>query len=229
MALSEPRRFVRRWPVQLFLLPIFYTLVLFLAAGRLDWFWGWLFVLLYFLSSLATLLFVRDPALIAEREQPGENAEEWDARLIRFYSLLMLLTLIGAGLDERLGWSPEYPLAVHVLGLLGLLFTAWLGNWAMQTNTYFSAYVRIQEDRGQTVIDQGPYRYLRHPGNLSMITWTIGVPLLLGSLWALLPAILATVIVIIRTQKEDELLQSELPGYPDYAARVPYRLLPGLW
>lgn len=93
----------------------------------------------------------------------------------------------------------------------------------------FSAFVHIQEDRQQMVIDQGPYRVIRHPGNLSMILWALGIPLTLGSAWALIPAALAMAVVVQRTALEDSLLQAKLPGYRDYAERVPYRLIPDIW
>ena len=226
---SAARRFVMRWPVQLLILPLFYSLILFLAAGDLAWLWGWIFVAFYLLSSLLVLLTVRDPALIAERENPPADAQEWDQRLLRLYSLAMIAVLIVAGLQERFEWPPAVSLVVHLIGLVGLLGTAVLGAWSMRANTYFSAVVRIQEDRDHTVVDHGPYRFIRHPGNLSMILWALGVPLTLGSLWALLPAILATAVVVRRTALEDATLQVELPGYDKYARQARYRLLPAVW
>jgi protein-S-isoprenylcysteine O-methyltransferase Ste14 len=181
------------------------------------------------LSGLLVLLVVRDPALIAERENPPAGAQKWDQRLVRLYGLAMITVLIVAGLQERFGWPPAVSLAIHLIGLLGIISTVVLGAWAMRVNTYFSAYVRIQEDRHHTVVDQGPYRFVRHPGNLSMILWALGVALVLGSLWALLPAGLAAAMVVRRTQREDKTLLAELPGYIDYAGRVRYRILPGIW
>ncbi len=227
--LPPSRRFLMRWPVQLCILPLFYSLVLFLAAGNLTWLWGWIFVAFYLLSSLVILLVVRNPGLIAERENPPAGAQEWDQRLLRLYSLAMIAVLIVAGLQERFGWPPAVSLAIHLIGLVCASGTTILGAWAMRVNAYFSAFVRIQEDRDHVVIDRGPYRIVRHPGNLSMILWALGVALVLGSLWALLPAILATAVVVRRTTREDATLQAELPGYAEYTRRVRYRLLPGIW
>jgi protein-S-isoprenylcysteine O-methyltransferase Ste14 len=89
--------------------------------------------------------------------------------------------------------------------------------------------VRIQTDRGHTVITSGPYRFVRHPGYLGLIIFTLATPLLLGSRWAFIPAVLMLVLIITRTALEDRTLQSELAGYPAYAERVRYRLLPGIW
>ena len=173
---SAVRRFIMRWMVQLFLLPLIYMLILFAAAGTLSWPWGWVWAAFYLLSSLLVLLTVRDPALIAERENPPPDAEEWDRRLVRFYSLAMIAVLIVAGLQERFGWPPAVPLVVHLIGLVGLVGTGVLGAWSMRANTYFSLFVRIQEDRQHLVVDQGPYRIVRHPGNLSMISQFCKVP-----------------------------------------------------
>lgn len=99
----------------------------------------------------------------------------------------------------------------------------------MTANTYFSTAVRIQSDRGQTVCSTGPYRFVRHPGYVGFVLQSISVPFLLGSLWALIPGIVATVLMIIRTSLEDRTLQAELPGYQDYVHKVRYRLVPGIW
>jgi protein-S-isoprenylcysteine O-methyltransferase Ste14 len=104
-----------------------------------------------------------------------------------------------------------------------------LGGWAMLANAYFSTAVRIQSDRGQTVCRSGPYRFVRHPGYVGFMLQSLGTPLLLGSSWALIPGITAVALMAIRTSWEDRMLQAELPGYPDYAQQVRYRLVPGIW
>ena len=99
----------------------------------------------------------------------------------------------------------------------------------MAANAFFSMVVRIQEDRGHAVATGGPYRYVRHPGYVGMMLSLLGTPLLLGSLWALVPAGLATCLYVVRTALEDRTLQEELEGYKDYAGQVRRRLLPGVW
>jgi protein-S-isoprenylcysteine O-methyltransferase Ste14 len=101
--------------------------------------------------------------------------------------------------------------------------------WAMGANAFFSEAVRIQEERGHTVVTDGPYRYVRHPGYVGAILALFATPLLLGSLWALIPAGLATIGYVVRTALEDKTLQEELDGYTEYAQQTRYRLLPGVW
>jgi protein-S-isoprenylcysteine O-methyltransferase Ste14 len=104
-----------------------------------------------------------------------------------------------------------------------------LFSWAMASNKYFSTCVRIQIDRGHTVATSGPYRYIRHPGYVGYTVSFLGMSLALGSLWAIIPAGLIACLLVVRTALEDRTLQDELPGYKDYAQRVRYRLLPGIW
>jgi protein-S-isoprenylcysteine O-methyltransferase Ste14 len=104
-----------------------------------------------------------------------------------------------------------------------------LAAWAMDANAYFSTVVRIQSERGHTVCRSGPYRFVRHPGYVGYTLQALGMPFLLGSLWALLPALVMAVAMVIRTVLEDRTLQAELPGYREYAQEVRYRLVPGIW
>jgi protein-S-isoprenylcysteine O-methyltransferase Ste14 len=101
--------------------------------------------------------------------------------------------------------------------------------WAVAENRFFSSVVRIQTERGHVVCDSGPYRYVRHPGYAGNILAVFGIVLALGSVWALIPAAVASIIAVIRTVLEDQTLQEELPGYRGYARRVRYRLIPGIY
>jgi protein-S-isoprenylcysteine O-methyltransferase Ste14 len=134
-----------------------------------------------------------------------------------------------AGLDHRYDWSPEFSLWLVVNGFilisLGYVFAA----WALAENRFFSSVVRIQTDRGHVVCDSGPYRFVRHPGYAGNILALFGIVLALSSLWTLIPAAVALIIAVIRTVLEDQTLQEELPGYRDYARRVRYRLIPGIY
>jgi protein-S-isoprenylcysteine O-methyltransferase Ste14 len=101
--------------------------------------------------------------------------------------------------------------------------------WAIWINRFFSSVVRIQKERGQEVIQDGPYRFVRHPGYVGGILLALGNALVLGSLWALIPAGIMSLLLVIRTYLEDITLQRELPGYTDYTRKVKYRLLPWIW
>jgi protein-S-isoprenylcysteine O-methyltransferase Ste14 len=99
----------------------------------------------------------------------------------------------------------------------------------MRSNQFFSSVVRIQKDRGHTVVQDGPYRFVRHPGYAGMTAFTLATPLILGSYWAFVPAAITAAVTVLRTSMEDRTLHNELAGYPDYARRVPHRLLPAIW
>jgi len=156
--------------------------------------------------------------------------KKWDKVVSGLYALAMYLALPSvAGLDERFGWTGDLSVTWHVAGAVVLAAGVGLSAWAMIANAYFSTAVRIQTDRGHTVCSTGPYRFVRHPGYVGFILQALGLPILLGSLWALIPGITATVLMIIRTSLEDRTLQAELPGYQDYVQKVRYHLVPGIW
>ncbi len=205
--------------------------VAFAAAGRLDWPWAWVFLITYLASLALTLLLLgHDRELLAERGRAGEGVKGWDRFFSTVPALGMLSILVISGLDAgRFGRSPPLPLLIHLAGWIVLALAYALTIWAMRSNTFFSRVVRIQTDRGHHVISGGPYAYVRHPGYVGMFALGIGMPLLLGSLWALVPGALQVVLMIVRTALEDRTLRAELPGYRDYAARVRYRLIPGIW
>jgi len=207
---------------------LFVIAVLLTTSGRLDWVWLWAYVAVG-IGIMAINTRVLAPELIAERGQPGENVKPWDRRLTTLSLLPLLAMLIVAGLDERFGWSPELAVAIHLIGLALMALGQLLFSWAMASNKFFSTAVRIQMERGHTVATGGPYRYVRHPGYVGFIVFTLATPLIFGSLWALLPALIMGVLLVIRTALEDKTLQDELEGYKDYAQRVRYRLLPGIW
>ena len=204
--------------------------LLFLSAGRLDWLWGWLFLAAFFLLMLASAFVMsKSPGLINERGRQAENIKGWDKVLMGIYSFVLFTVPVVAGLDAvQCGWS-AMPLALHVVGVALAIPAMIMLLWAMSANAYLSAMVRIQDDRGQQVITTGPYRYVRHPMYVGAIFFGLCIPLFLGSWWAFVPCGLIVVIFIVRTALEDRTLQEELPGYAEYAQRVRYRLVPGVW
>jgi protein-S-isoprenylcysteine O-methyltransferase Ste14 len=203
--------------------------MMFLCAGRLDWIAGWVYVGLALVSTFAGALLLPTD-LQAERSGLPEGAKAWDIALVLYMARIgPLTTLIVAGLDARFGWSHGLSLGVQVAAFLALIPSSGLTLWAMVVNRFFSGLVRIQTDRGHTVVDRGPYGWVRHPGYAGALAYTIATPLLLGSWWGLMPAAVPCAVIVIRTALEDHTLQRELGGYVNYAQRVRYRLLPGVW
>ncbi len=207
------------------------AIILFLPAGRLDWLQAWIFLLVYggFLLIYATWVLRNDPGQLSERSQMGANVKSWDKAILSIYTVLLLAMLINAGLDAgRFRWAPVSPV-LQGLGWAGLAFAGILIGWTAHTNTFLSRYVRIQVERGQQVISGGPYHWVRHPMYTGIILMMLGIPLALGSGWALLPGVFIGVLFVIRTALEDRTLQTELPGYRKYTQRVRYRLFPRIW
>jgi protein-S-isoprenylcysteine O-methyltransferase Ste14 len=136
---------------------------------------------------------------------------------------------IVAGLDARFGPSAQFSIELKIFAILMMLVGYVIGTYALIANRFFSGMVRIQAERGHHVIYTGSYRWVRHPGYAgSLLTYPV-IPLLLDSWWAFIPAIITIVIIILRTKLEDQVLQEKLDGYREYAQRVRYRLIPGVW
>ena len=222
------------WVIREIMGNLFLFAILFGIAGRLDWWNGWALSAIYLLWSLGTILFILpvNPQMLAERQLRGirKDSKKWDLRLVSIMGVFVLVMYILSCLDVRFGWSTSVPVALQVAALvLCLLGYDGLLLWSMIVNSYFTAIVRIQSDRGHTVITSGPYRFVRHPGYLGTILCYLFTPLLLGSWWGLIPAVGASVVLVYRTGREDDTLQAELPGYRDFTSQTKYRLLPGIW
>jgi len=209
--------------VAVFVVILIMDLLLFVPAGRLDWPAAWI------LSAYAVWGTIKAPDLLKERSQVAENVKVWDKVIMAIYTVLLLATLVLAGLDVGRDQRSQMPAALQVLGLVGIVLAGGLIFWTILTNTYLGRMVRIQEDRGHQVVTGGPYRYVRHPMYVGIILLFPCMALFLGSSWALAPAILIAMLMVIRTALEDRTLQAELPGYVEYARQVRYRLLPGVW
>jgi protein-S-isoprenylcysteine O-methyltransferase Ste14 len=134
-----------------------------------------------------------------------------------------------AGLDDRFHWSSHMSPLAFVAGVAVAMLGSALIVWAIRSNPFFSSVVRIQKDRGHTVVSDGPYRFIRHPGYAGMSAFTLATPLILGSYWAFAPAAVTTAVTLLRIALEDQTLHNELEGYTGYARRVRYKLLPGIW
>jgi protein-S-isoprenylcysteine O-methyltransferase Ste14 len=134
-----------------------------------------------------------------------------------------------AGLDQRWSWTAPLPAWVRLSGGFVFILGYALVLWAMYANKFFSQVVRIQTERGHVAVTDGPYRIVRHPGYLGLTASMLGAVFLLDTLYGLACFLLYLVLIILRTSREDQTLQAELPGYPGYAARTRFRLIPGLW
>jgi protein-S-isoprenylcysteine O-methyltransferase Ste14 len=200
--------------------------VLFATAGTIEItaFWAYLGVMA-FASGVG--LFVVDPDLAEERMRPGGRPP--GLRLC-FVFLLCLAHWAIAGLDRgRLHWSDRVPLWVQVAGFVVFVVGLSTFIWAMQVNRFFSSVVRIQRERGHHVVTAGPYRWVRHPGYAAAMPAAVASGLALGSWLAAAIGALGLPLILWRMIAEDRTLRAELPGYPEYARRVRWRLLPGVW
>jgi protein-S-isoprenylcysteine O-methyltransferase Ste14 len=216
------------------LFALFMPAVIFLAAGTVRWTTGWIYYGLAVAASLGSraLVAIVHPDLLAERarSQRADDAEPWDRYLSPIVGLIApLVSLIVVGLDKRWLWSPPLPSWVAAVGVVLFVLGYAFSTWALVTNRFFSAVVRIQRERGQHVVTDGPYRIVRHPGYAGGLLASLATPLVLGTLWGLIPAAAYAGLIAVRTALEDRTLQEELPGYREYVQRTRFRLLPGLW
>lgn len=223
----------REW-VRLAFIYLLHPLILWLCGRDAGWWQAWVFSLLVMLAGIGGRLWAekRHPGLLAERNTAAAAADikPWDKILAPLMALSISFPLIiVAGLDHRYGWSLEFPTWLTILGLLLIAVGYGFGAWAMAENRFFSGVVRIQSERGHAVCESGPYQFVRHAGYAGNMLSLPGIVLALGSLWAILPAVVALVITLVRTSLEDRTLQAELPGYAEYAQRVRYRLIPGIF
>ncbi len=205
--------------------------VLFLAAGRLDWLDAWVFLIAYFLVAAITQAWLArtNPDLAEERWQWGPNTKAWDKWIVPANGLLLFALLVVIGLDSgRFEWS-HVPWPVRVAALLGFVPAFGLPVLASRANAFLASTVRIQEERGHAVASNGPYAFIRHPMYAGMILYDVCLPLLLGSWVGLAVSAAMIVLVVLRTALEVRTLRAELPGYREYAGRVRFRLLPGVW
>lgn len=205
--------------------------LLFIPAGTLRWPEAWVFLVLYFSSVAGAFLWMKAkaPDLLKERMSRKKDAKSWDKWILGLYTFFLVVMIVVAGLDAvRFAWS-RVPLALKVFGFLGYIPAMALLFWVLTQNPFLSEKVRIQSDRGQFVCTTGPYRYVRHPMYAGIILLVFCVPLFLGSLYALIPAAVIVFLFVLRTSLEDKTLQRELSGYREYAQRVRFRLIPGIW
>jgi len=229
---SANTRGVARWAVQIIVMTLITAIVLFLSAGRLSWTGGWAFLALnIFTQALSAIILIpRQAEMLAERSHVGEGTKSWDRLLTPLITIFGALSVIVvAGLDARFTWSSTVPVGLWWAALLVALACQLLVLWAMAANRFFATTVRIQAERGHQAVNSGPYQLVRHPGYAGSVIYNLLIPLVLGSYWAYVPALLTVLLLLVRTALEDRTLQAELPGYAEYARKVTKRLIPGVW
>ena len=200
--------------------------VLFGCAGRVDLPWFWAYLAVWAASAVVGPL-VADPTLLSERLHPGPGAK--DAGFTVLFVPVLLVPFVVAGLDVRFHWSATVSTTARAVGLASVVVGLAVMVWAIAANRFFSSVIRIQTDRGHRVVTTGPYRWVRHPAYAAAPFVFVGTGFALGSRWAALAAAPVLLGVLRRTIQEDRVLRAELPGYVDYAQKVPYRLVPGVW
>ena len=210
----------------------FFALIIaitFIGAGRIDYWQGWIYNGLNIIFLLLSY-FLLPRELIEERLKPKEGMKKWDKIYYivstPVYFAILIISILDGG---RFDWEPRIPILVVIIGVVVYTIGQIIILWAKKVNKFFSTVVRIQKDRGQTVCKDGPYRFVRHPGYLGGLLYIIVTPFVLSSFWGLIPAVIAVVLLFIRTYLEDKTLQRELEGYTDYTNEARYRLLPGIW
>jgi protein-S-isoprenylcysteine O-methyltransferase Ste14 len=212
---------------------VVFGLVLFLPAGTIDWWAGWAFLILFlgFVIVLSAWLLRYNPDLLAERMSGIGHPDQktWDKVYLVWTGFAFFAWLALMSLDAvRFRWShvPRWFQGAGALILLGSFYLFFL---TFRENTYLSPVVRIQKERGQTVVSTGPYRYVRHPMYAAFALMTVGTALLLGSWYGLSGVPILIGMVARRAVLEEQVLRQELAGYCAYEARVRFRLVPYIW
>lgn len=214
--------------VRMLLILLIILAPIFISAGTLNWPEAWLYILISFCYFIPALLYLRkhSPELLKRRSQL-EVEKGWDVVVIIATSIFLIASFVIMGLDAvRFGWS-AVPVELKALGFVGIILSYVLLFLVFKENPYAFRAVKVEKD--QELITTGPYSVVRHPLYVAVIIQFSCLPLALGSFYALVPAILFDIFVIIRTALEDRTLLEELRGYKEYATRVRYRLLPSVW
>lgn len=226
----DQRRAVAQSLVALVITLVVMGVILFVPAGTMNWPRAWWFCATFVVVTLIAIaaLWRLNPEIFVARSRVQAGTKPLDYFFISLVMGGFFLILPVAGLDFRFGGAdaPDWVVGLgYVLFVIGYAGEA----WPQAVNRHFEPGVRIQQDRGQTVIDTGPYAIVRHPGYISAAPLSISMALMLGSWWALLPALLVVVGLVPRTLFEERTLRAELPGYTEYTQRVRYRWVPGVW
>ena len=204
-----------------------------LITGRWNWWEAWVYALVSILTFvLSRVLAARhSPGILAERGKmmAQSDTQPWDRVLVPLVGVGYLLLMLAAGLEARFGQPPVFSLTVRLVALALFIAGMLWSSLALIENSFFSGTVRLQSERGHKVVSSGLYAVMRHPGYSGALLAYLATPLFLESWWGFAAAAFLLAVLVIRTRLEDRFLQENLPGYKEYAARVRYRLLPGVW
>jgi len=222
----------KRFIAGMILHQIVLVLILFLSAGTINILRFWIFLLvdLVYTSIEVALLIRKNPQLLNWRGKPiSSDTAGWDKYLVRLYALFFYTIILISALDfGRFQWrilGSYYTIPGYFLYVTGSVII----NWSQYVNAYFERTVRIQIDRNQSVVSNGPYRYIRHPGYIGIIFLVTGIPLTLGSTYGFIASVVCVIVLVIRTYLEDDFLKKRLSGYKEYSKKVKYRLCYGIF
>lgn len=204
-----------------------------LISRNWSWWEGWAYFVISVLAFAISrgIAARRNPDILAERAKyiNHKDIKSWDKILSPLVGLGGGLIPVTAGIEAALSHTIIFNLTIKIIALILFLFGMTFSSYALIVNRFFSGVVRIQNDRGQKVISNGPYGLLRHPGYAGALLTYWVTPLFLDSIWTFIPVLFITIFLIIRTSLEDKTLIQELYGYKDYIGKVKYRLFPGIW
>lgn len=209
-------------------------ILLFVSAGTLNWPMAWVYVVLGLVSIISSRLIALKvhPDMLRERARHSEveDVDPGDRQLVTVLAIYIpIIIAVIAGLDYRYNWTSFFSPGIQYLAAFLTALGYGLGVWAMAVNRFFSAVARIQNDREQYVVTDGPYRAVRHPAYAGGLIAAVTVPIMLDSAWVLIPSMISIVGIFIRTKREDRMLLDGLDGYHEYATRIRYRLIPWIW
>ncbi|WP_455278420.1 methyltransferase [[Eubacterium] cellulosolvens] len=223
--------FNRKIILRFLLFPLVLGVLLFIPADTLDWPAAWIYIIIYMCFGITVVSWLgrNNPELLKERMIfLKKTAHGWDKVVVIGSTVLFVALYTIPGFDFRYKWS-QMPIILNIIGFVGIVCSFVLIFLVMRENTYLSRVVEIQRERGHTVITTGPYRFVRHPMYVGVIVMFFCTSLVLSSFYGLIPALLLTIILGIRTHFEDKMLHKELPGYKEYAEKTRYRIFPGIW
>lgn len=217
-----------------FLGPFIQCLLFFSAARSIGVLRVWFFLIFSEVMMFGGLVVVSvmNPELINQRGKwrKIKDTKKWDRMITPFFGIFgYYVVMYVSGLDVGRNHSAHLGIVFFILGVTGYIFGTALLYWAMIVNRHFEVTVRIQNDRNHTVISDGPYTIVRHPGYVGAILFTLSTPFIVGSAWGVIPAVIAVLFLVLRTWLEDKTLCKELDGYKYYSKRTKYRLLPWIW